>query len=183
MNNLFLRHGEVNNPKNIHYSNLPGFSLSTNGNFQARSIGEKIKKNFEIEKIITSPLLRARQTAQLVNEFLNVKIEISNDIIEWQGPEGWTGKIFNEITNTEAYSKYKSNPLTIDTVNEPLEKVYERVKKLVSENQHSLMVSHQDTIRAYFYFELKEARFNLNKPNHCDVQYLNNGELKVLSLT
>ena len=45
------------------------------------------------------------------------------------------------------------------------------------------MVSHQDTIRAYFYFELKEARFNLNKPNHCDVQYLNNGELKVLSLT
>ena len=72
--------------------------------------------------------------------------------------------------------------MTIDSVNEPLEKVYERVKKLVSENQHSLMVSHQDT-KTYFYFELKEARFNLSKPNHCDVQYLNNGELKVLSLT
>ena len=133
-------------------------------------MGQKIKKNFEIEKIITSPLLRARQTAQLVNEFLNVKIEISNDIIEWQGPKGWTGKIFNEIINTKAYSKYKSNPLTIDTVNEPLEKVYERVNKVVSENKHCLMVSHQDTIRAYFYFELKEAHFNLNKPNHCDVQ-------------
>ena len=51
MNNLFLRHGEVNNPKNIHYSNLPGFSLSTTGNFQAKSIGEKIKKNFEIKKL------------------------------------------------------------------------------------------------------------------------------------
>ena len=44
MNNLFLRHGEVYNPKNIHYSNLPGFSLSTTGNFQAKSIGQKIKK-------------------------------------------------------------------------------------------------------------------------------------------
>ena len=34
MSNLFLRHGEVQNEKDIFYSNLPGFYLSNNGREQ-----------------------------------------------------------------------------------------------------------------------------------------------------
>ena len=86
MNNLFLRHGEVENPKNIHYSYLPGFNLSEKGKVQARKVGKNLNENFKISKIISSPLLRARETSKIINSFLKVEIEYSNNILEWVGP-------------------------------------------------------------------------------------------------
>ena len=73
MGNLFLRHGEVQNEKDVFYANLPGFYLSSKGEMQAKDAAKKIKKLFNIEKIITSPLLRARQTASIVNEELKTE--------------------------------------------------------------------------------------------------------------
>ena len=58
MSNLFLRHGEVNNIKNIMYSDIPGYRLSSKGISQAKEAGKFIKDNFEIDKICllyTSP--------------------------------------------------------------------------------------------------------------------------------
>ena len=83
MGNLFLRHGEVQNEKDVFYANLPGFYLSSKGEKQAKDAAKKIKKLFNIEKIITSPLLRARQTASIVNEELKTDIDVSYNIIEW----------------------------------------------------------------------------------------------------
>ena len=56
MSNLFLRHGEVQNIKNIQYGSLPGYFLSNNGFIQAKEIGKKIKENFKVKKIISSPI-------------------------------------------------------------------------------------------------------------------------------
>ena len=42
MSNLFLRHGEVENKKNIHYSNLPGFNLSETGKEQASARPDRL---------------------------------------------------------------------------------------------------------------------------------------------
>ena len=75
MGNLFLRHGEVQNEKDVFYANLPGFYLSSKGEMQAKDAAKKIKKLFNIEKIVTSPLLRARQTASIVNEELKIDID------------------------------------------------------------------------------------------------------------
>ena len=77
MSNLFLRHGEVQNLKNIQYGSSPGYFLSKNGLLQAKKIGQQIKKDFKIRKIISSPLLRARQTAFAVNEELKLNITYS----------------------------------------------------------------------------------------------------------
>ena len=46
MGNLFLRHGEVQNEKNVFYANLPGFYLSSKGETQAKDAAKKIKKLF-----------------------------------------------------------------------------------------------------------------------------------------
>ena len=74
MSNLFLRHGEVNNIKNIMYGDVPGYRLSLKGVNQAKGAGEFIRNNFEIEKIVSSPVLRARETSNYVRESLNVNI-------------------------------------------------------------------------------------------------------------
>ena len=68
MSNLFLRHGEVQNNKNIFYADLPGFYLSDEGKSQADKAANKISNLFSIDKIVSSPLLRASQTSQGGNE-------------------------------------------------------------------------------------------------------------------
>ena len=75
MTNLFIRHGEVENIKKLQYANIPGFHLSKNGIEQAKLAALKLKNNFDIKKIVSSPLLRARETSSIINNILNVEIE------------------------------------------------------------------------------------------------------------
>jgi broad specificity phosphatase PhoE len=68
----FIRHGEVYNPKRILYGRLPGFPLSEKGRSEAGQAADKLK-NRGIKKIYTSPLLRARQTSDIIGKKLNLK--------------------------------------------------------------------------------------------------------------
>ena len=182
MNNLFLRHGEVLNPKNLHYSNLPGFGLSKLGIHQAKKAGDLINKNFQIKKILTSPLLRARQTAEIVNSFTNVEIEISNNLIEWSGPINWTGRTLKEIQTTAEFMVYKNSPESLMSTNESFMDLFQRIAVLQMEIRNCLFVSHQDTIRSYFFYQLSENKFNNQKPDHCEIQYLDGKHFKNLCI-
>lgn len=76
-----MRHGEVENPKQILYGRLPGFRLSENGKKGIVEAGEKLK-NKEISVLYTSPLLRARETGRIVNKYLGLKPKRSSLILE-----------------------------------------------------------------------------------------------------
>ena len=177
MSNLFLRHGEVQNEKDVFYANLPGYYLSSKGKMQAKDAARNIKKLFNIEKIITSPLLRARQTASIVNEELKIDIEVSRNIIEWSGPYEWIGKTIEEIKITDSYKSYNNNPLNLMNTQETLKNVYERFRLDYEKFENTLFVSHQDTIRAFTYYYLKENDFTKNRPNHCELQSINSNNL------
>ena len=178
MSKLFLRHGEVQNDKDIYYANLPGFHLSNNGRTQAKNAGIKIKEKFDIKNIISSPLLRARQTAEIVNSVLKVNISTSSNIIEWAGPSDWIGKTWEEIKATENFKKANSDPLNLTNTEESLKNVYDRVKNIYEKYEDTLFVSHQDTIRAFTYYYLNDNNFTKNRPNHCEIQYFKNFELQ-----
>ena len=174
MSNLFLRHGEVQNEKDVFYANLPGFYLSSKGEMQAKDAAKNIKKLFNIEKIITSPLLRARQTASIVNEELKIHIEVSHNIIEWSGPYEWIGKTIEEIKLTDSFKNYNNNPLNLKNTLESLRNVYDRFKLDYEKYENTLFVSHQDTIRAFTYYYLEEKDFTKNRPVHCEIQSIEN---------
>ena len=174
MSNLFLRHGEVQNEKDVFYANLPGFYLSSKGETQAKDSARKIKKLFNIEKIITSPLLRARQTASIVNEELKIDIKVSHNIIEWSGPYEWIGKTIEEIKLTDSFKNYNNNPLNLTNTLESLRNVYDRFKLDYEKYENTLFVSHQDTIRAFTYYYLEEKDFTKNRPVHCEIQSIEN---------
>src|SRR5947209_13079623 len=62
---LLVRHAEVQNPKDIVYGRLPRFGLSERGRSQAEAVARFLSTR-DPEAIYTSPLLRARQTAEII---------------------------------------------------------------------------------------------------------------------
>ncbi len=77
-----IRHGEVHNPEQILYGRLPRFRLTQNGRRQARAAGEYLKGR-SIAALFSSPLLRARQSAQEIIQYHPLlKLRISTLINE-----------------------------------------------------------------------------------------------------
>ena len=77
-----IRHGEVHNPDQILYGRLPGFRLNDNGRRQAREAGKTLNGR-SIDAVFSSPMLRARQTAQaILAHHPHLKLRISGLINE-----------------------------------------------------------------------------------------------------
>lgn len=62
---ILVRHGRVHNPNQIYYGRLPRFGLSAIGREEAQRVGKIIGRK-SISALYSSPLLRARQTADLI---------------------------------------------------------------------------------------------------------------------
>ena len=120
--------------------------------------------------------MRARQTAEIVNTVLKIDITTSYNIIEWAGPVDWIGKTWDEIKVTDNFTNADS-PLNLTNTGESLKSVHNRVKKIYEKFENTLFVTHQDVIRAFTYYYLKDKDFWKNRPDHCEVQFLKNSEL------
>jgi broad specificity phosphatase PhoE len=64
----FIRHGQVYNPEKLIYGRLPGFGLSDMGKRQVEGTADYLKQ-ISLAAIYSSPLLRARQTADLIHHY------------------------------------------------------------------------------------------------------------------
>lgn len=72
---LLMRHAEVENPHGILYGFLPGFPLSARGRAQAAAVGKSLGDS-GLRRILHSPLDRARETAEIVNEQLPERVPL-----------------------------------------------------------------------------------------------------------
>ena len=63
-----IRHGQVYNPGRVIYGRLPGFGLSNMGKRQVESTAEYLRLT-NLAVIYSSPLLRARETADIIQQF------------------------------------------------------------------------------------------------------------------
>ena len=77
----FIRHGDVENPKQILYGRLKGFPLSISGRKQAEKIKDKFL-NKEIACVYSSPLLRATETARPLAVALQKKVITTRLLLE-----------------------------------------------------------------------------------------------------
>src|SRR5688500_3429429 len=66
-----IRHGQVHNPNQIIYGRLPNISLSDEGKTSIEKTANFLETK-NISRIITSPLLRTKQSAQIISESLNI---------------------------------------------------------------------------------------------------------------
>ena len=71
----------------------------------------------------------------------------------------------------------KDDPTELST-NETFFETFQRVEELYNNNNHTLFVTHQDTIRSFMFYKLKSKKFNQDKPGHCELQYIENDTLQ-----
>lgn len=81
---VFLcRHAHPDNPGRVFYGHLPGFGLSALGVRQALGLGDFLRR-YPVERVYTSPLQRARETASLAVSRLgrDVPVEVRDELVE-----------------------------------------------------------------------------------------------------
>ncbi|MEZ0076127.1 bifunctional RNase H/acid phosphatase [Planotetraspora sp. GP83] len=94
---LLLRHGETPLSIEKRFSGLGNPALTANGVAQAEAAAVRLSgKPYEIEAIVSSPLLRARQTAEAVAARTELPVSVEDDLRETDFG-AWEGYTFAEI--------------------------------------------------------------------------------------
>ncbi len=138
-----MRHGEVFNPDNVIYSQLPGFHLSQEGRDHIQQVSEAFQdQNLGIKHIYCSPLERCQETAQIMADDLRIEPEniyIKDALIDADAGN-WVGKSADEFFAYKDHHK--------DT--EPIEKMNQRMmtvlKEVVDKGEDALVISSADPI-------------------------------------
>lgn len=75
-----IRHGKVENPTNVRYGHAPGFHLSELGRAQAKAAGVRLGELGQpLAALVTSPLERAVETAEILGGELGMAITATDD--------------------------------------------------------------------------------------------------------
>ncbi|MGV3771534.1 MAG: histidine phosphatase family protein [Verrucomicrobiales bacterium] len=84
----------------------PGVSLNVEGNAQAAKLAECLKSR-EIHKIFSSPLERARETAEPFAKAKHLPIEVTPEVLEIDFGD-WTGRQIDELNQVQQWNLFNS---------------------------------------------------------------------------
>ncbi len=145
----FVRHGEVDNPNKVFYGRLPGFGLTKKGRREIEETAKKLlKKNIAV--IFSSPLLRARQSAEIIKQILGLKkIHFSKDILEIDSSLQGSSDEFLQTIHYDVLASNKNN-VRGETAQELEERMKKFIEKVVRKykGKNIVAVSHGDPIMA-----------------------------------
>lgn len=142
-----VRHGEVHNPKNLWYGRLPRFGLTQQGQEEIKQTA-KFLKSKPIDHLYASPLLRAKKTAQIIQEEIKVpKITFTDHLLEVKSsfmgkPIEELQKIKFDIFNTT--NRAASDETLEDLANRSLHFINHVADK--HKGNHVVAVSHGDIL-------------------------------------
>ena len=140
--------------------------LTTKGIKQIKESANLIKKSgIKINKIITSPIYRAQQSAKIVSEVLNIKdIEVSDYLKEQN--KGLLNGMNKEIANRD-YPEYLID--NVDTVYPEGESLRGLNKRIIgnldwfkSLEDGTLLITHRGVINSFYYY-LNDIPLDMNK--------------------
>jgi broad specificity phosphatase PhoE len=163
----FVRHGTVENPQNIFYGNLPSYRLSADGLRQARALIPFFLDK-SISRIISSPLLRARQTARVIAEnFQQAKISTSSFLLEIRTPND--GLLISEM-EARNWDLYSGNLPPYEQPGDVLSRSLKFVKNTLhrSSGQQIIAVTHADVI---VFLSLWANGYEVNYPNKSLIEH------------
>lgn len=100
MNLLVIRHGESEADLLNVIEGRADFELTKRGKKQAMAMSKWVNDNFKIDKIIASPLKRAKQTASYLSDATVIPVEYEEDLMEFQNG------LIAGLTREEADIKY-----------------------------------------------------------------------------
>ena len=140
-----VRHASVHNPSNIFYGRLPGFSISKKGRLEAARTARALK-DLTIEEIVSSPLLRCRQTAaEILKYHHHLKLRKSSLITEvYTSFQGQSSDVV-DLRNGDIYSGVDSKYEQPEDIVLRIKKFLSRIRRVCS-GKHVVAVTHGDVI-------------------------------------
>ncbi len=153
---IFLRHGQAkNNTERVLSGRTPGVPLTDKGITQAQQTAELLE-HMNISAIYSSPIQRAKHTAEIVGEHNSIDVQIDDRLIELDMGK-FTGVPYDEIFSSHGnvFLKFYNGELEIAHNGvETFADVKKRVTSIVDEiiekhpDQNVVLVTHMDPIKA-----------------------------------
>ena len=98
---VLLRHGESEGNAKGYFQGHADFDLTETGTAQARALAERWRsEGVAFDRIFSSPLARARQTAEIIAGALGVEIAFDPDLMEWDNG------VLSGLTHEEAQERF-----------------------------------------------------------------------------
>ena len=141
------RHGEVHNPKQIWYGRMPRFRLTDLGKKEIGETAKHLQKK-SISAIYSSPLLRAKQTAEIIMQQLDIpKVKYTKDLLEIRSSlEGKTLEYMQSIHFDNYSEKYrKETDETMEEIAARIQSFFDMVHAKHA-GEHVVAVTHGDTL-------------------------------------
>lgn len=165
-----IRHGQVPHNALKQYNNQ-NEDLTEIGIKQARDLKEKIK-NIDYDIIISSPLIRAKHTAEIIN--IQEKEILTDDRLEERNPGSLSGQSL-EVTNREEYWNYNTTIQygTSEYIKDFVERVCNFLDELKTKDyENVLIVAHSGVSKAFScYFEGIQDGLLLNRGlKNCEIK-------------
>lgn len=177
-----VRHGEVYNPDHLVYAAIPGFRLSRLGRTQAVAAGERLADQHVIA-VVSSPLERARQTAEAIAYRHDMPVTVDERLTEWLLTGRWAGNSWESVEDLYPgeIDRYWATPTDLPFSPESIAEVSDRMVAAVlshaSADGDTVFVSHQDPVQAARLALVGRPLTDLHdaKPGHASVITLERG--------
>ena len=163
-----LRHGETIHTAEKRFSGTGGDDppLNDNGIEQSHRAGRHVAATGGVDLIVTSPMARTRETANIVAEHLGVEVVVEDDIRECNFGD-WDGKTFADVQrdDQEALDAWLASTAVSPPGGESFDQVEARVRaardRIVAEYEGSnlLLVTHVTPLKTLL-------RLALDAPSH-----------------
>ncbi len=152
---LLIRHGRHDwlAPTNRFAGRLPGVSLNAAGREQSEALGLRLRA-VQPDRILTSPMERTRETAEIVGRHVKAMVTVDDRLIETDlGP--WQGMRVEDVQARypEEWRAWRTAPTRLHLPGtEPLAALADRMAACAFESLalggSTLLVSHQDPLLA-----------------------------------
>ncbi len=153
---IFLRHGQAkNNTDRVLAGRTPGVPLTEEGVEQSEKAA-KFLEEMNISTIYSSPIERAKNTAEIVGKHISIDVKIDDRLIELDMGK-FTGKPYDEIFSSHGnvFMKFYRGELEIAHNGvETFEQVKKRIRDMVDHvidnhpDENVVLVTHMDPIKA-----------------------------------
>ncbi len=169
---LLLRHGETawNRERRVMgHENVP---LSDAGRAQCERVGALLER-WSVDRIVSSPLERARQSAEIIARCLDIEVETDERLAEVRFGR-WQGKRYSEIIDDPEYHEFLKDPVGSPTPGgETIADVQRRGLAAIEERAtpaaRTLFVSHGDIVRSAIchFLAIPLAEFRRIRVDNC----------------
>lgn len=153
-----IRHGQTDWNLEKKTQGHTDISLNENGKEQAKLVS-RIISNYKIDKIYSSDLLRAKETAEIINENFGLNIILDNRLreINYGDLEG----VPRPTLSQDVWDVFNNNPEKLNA--EPIINVFNRIKNFFDEldyDKNIIIVTHGGALRTIMYYINNKDNFD-----------------------